>query len=41
MRDGRELVDAIRAALLAEGYVLVEDPAPGDAAREEFEPAGA
>lgn len=26
MRDGRELVEAIRAALLAEGYVLVEVP---------------
>jgi hypothetical protein len=25
MRDGQELVDAIRAALLAEGYVLVDE----------------
>jgi hypothetical protein len=40
MRDGRELVEAIRAALLAAGYVLVEDPVPDETAREEHEPVG-
>jgi hypothetical protein len=44
MCNGKALVGAIRHALLAAGYVLVEKPArepvAEDASWEEFEPVG-